>query len=178
MGSGSACTELTVTSRSCASRASPTGRRAARGRSARRRWRLGRKRGRVYGRSVHRHVCVAENQPAWAINFVRSTCPLSDGRYAVRTPAGELIYRIEEDSGCRTVDFVYETPEGETTMILPTRVVPHGRGSVFTFTIHRQHGMSDLEWEEGQRGSTRSLWSSRSCLRCDASVENQPCEVK
>src|SRR5215204_4380689 len=46
MGSASACTERTVTSRSCPSRASPTGRRAARGRSARRRWRPGRKRGR------------------------------------------------------------------------------------------------------------------------------------
>jgi hypothetical protein len=54
MGSGSACTERTVTSRSCPSRASPAGRRAARGRSARRRWRPGRKRGRVHVRSVHR----------------------------------------------------------------------------------------------------------------------------
>src|ERR687886_293234 len=45
MGSGSACMERTGTSRSCPSRASPTGSRAAtRGRSARRRWRPGRKR--------------------------------------------------------------------------------------------------------------------------------------
>src|ERR687889_1029130 len=46
MGSGSACTERTVTSRSCPSRVCSTGCRAARGRSARRRWRPGRKRGR------------------------------------------------------------------------------------------------------------------------------------
>jgi hypothetical protein len=101
---------------------------------------------------VFEYVLVPENQPSWAINFVRSTRPLSDGRYAMQTPAGELIYRIEEDPRCRTVDFVYETPEGETTMILPTRVVPHGRGSVFIFTIHRQPGMGDAEWEGGQRG--------------------------
>ena len=63
----------------------------------------------------------------------------------MQTPAGELIYRIEDDSRCRTVDFIYETPEGEGTMILPARVVPHGRGSVFMFTIHRQPGMGDLE---------------------------------
>ncbi len=106
---------------------------------------------------VFEYLRVPENQPSWAINFVRSTRPLSDGRYAMQTPAGELIYRIEEDTGCRTVDFVYETPEGETTMILPTRVVPHGRGSVFTFTIHRQPGMSDNEWEEGQRGLEEEL---------------------
>jgi hypothetical protein len=46
MGSGSACTERTGTSRSCPSRAISTGSRAARGRSARRRWRPGRQRGR------------------------------------------------------------------------------------------------------------------------------------
>jgi hypothetical protein len=106
---------------------------------------------------VFEYVSVPENQPSWAINFVRSTRSLSDGRYAMQTPAGELIYRIEYDSRCRTVDFVYETPEGETTMILPTRVVPHGRGSVFTFTIHRQPGMGDVEWEGGQRGLDEEL---------------------
>jgi hypothetical protein len=36
-------------------------------------------------------------------------------------------------------------------MILPTRVVPHGSGSVFMFTIHRQPGMGDIEWEGRQR---------------------------
>lgn len=106
---------------------------------------------------VFEYVRVPENQPSWAINFVRSTRPLSDGRYAMQTPAGELIYRIEEDSQCRTVDFVYETPEGETTMILPTRVVSHGRGSVFTFTIHRQPDMGDTEWEGGQQGLDEEL---------------------
>jgi hypothetical protein len=109
-------------------------------------------------------VRVAENQPTWAINFVRSTRPLSDGRHAMQTPAGELIYRIEEDPRCRTVDFVYETPERETTMILPTRVVPHGRGSVFIFTIHRQPGMSDVEWEEGQRGLDGELMELKKLL--------------
>jgi hypothetical protein len=106
---------------------------------------------------VFEYVRVPENQPSWAINFVRSTRPLSDGRYTMQTPAGELIYRIEQDSRCRTVDFVYETPEGETTMILPTRVVPHGGGSVFIFTIHRQAGMSNVEWEGGQRGLEEEL---------------------
>jgi uncharacterized protein YndB with AHSA1/START domain len=61
---------------------------------------------------VFEYVRVPENQPYWAINFVRSTHPFAGGRYAMQTPAGELIYRIEEDPRCLTVDFVYETPEG------------------------------------------------------------------
>jgi hypothetical protein len=113
---------------------------------------------------VFDYVRVPENQPSWAINFVRSTRPLSDGRYAMQTPAGELIYRIEDDTGCRTVDFVYETPEGQTTMILPTRVVPHGHGSVFTFTVHRQLGMGDVEWKVEQRGLEEELTELKKLL--------------
>lgn len=113
---------------------------------------------------VFEYVRVPENQPSWSINFVLSTRLLSDGRYAMQTPAGELIYRVEEDSRCRTVDFVYETPEGQTTMILPTRVVPHGGGSVFTFTVHRQPGMGDVEWKEGQRGLEEELTELKKLL--------------
>ena len=113
---------------------------------------------------VFEYVRVPENQPSWAINFVRSTRPLSDGRYAMQTPAGELIYRIEADPGCRTVDFFDETPEGETTMILPTRIVPHGRGSVFMFTIHRQPDMGDVQWEAGQRGLEEELTELKNLL--------------
>jgi hypothetical protein len=113
---------------------------------------------------VFEYVRVPESQPSWAITFVRSTRPLSNGRYVMQTPAGELIYRIEEDPRCRTVDFVYETPEGEKTMMLPTRVVPHGSGSVFTFTIHRQPGMGDVEWEEGQRGLDEELSELKNLL--------------
>ena len=42
-------------------------------------------------------------------------------------------------------------------MILPTRDVPHGHGSVFIFTIHRQPDMVDIDWEGGQRGLDEEL---------------------
>jgi hypothetical protein len=99
---------------------------------------------------VFEYVRVPENQPSWAINFALSTRPLSDGRYVMRTPFGEMTYRVEVDRRCRTVDFVFESPDGEN--VLPTRVVPHGPGAVFTFTIHRVSGVSDADWEGGQRG--------------------------
>jgi uncharacterized protein YndB with AHSA1/START domain len=106
---------------------------------------------------VFEYVRVPENQPSWAVNFALSTRPLSDGRYVMRTPFGEMVYRVEAEPRCRTVDFVFEAPGGEN--VLPTRVVPHGSGAVFTFTIHRVPGMSDVEWEGGGGGSTRSLRS-------------------
>jgi uncharacterized protein YndB with AHSA1/START domain len=104
---------------------------------------------------VFEYVRVPENQPSWAINFVRSTRPLSDGRYAMQTPAGELIYRIKEDPRCRTVDFVYETPEGQKTMILPTRVVAHGSWSVLY--VHSP----SAAWHERCRLETRKARAQR-----------------
>lgn len=104
---------------------------------------------------VFEYVRVPENQPSWAINFALSTRPLSDGRYVMLTPFGEMVYRVEVKPRCRIVDFVFETPGGEN--VLATRVVPHGPGAVFTFTIHRVPGMSDVEWEGGRRGLDEEL---------------------
>ena len=64
---------------------------------------------------VFEYVRVTENQPAWAVNFALSTRPRSDGRYVVRTPFGEMVYRVEAEPRCRTVDFVFETPGGRRT---------------------------------------------------------------
>lgn len=104
---------------------------------------------------VFAYVSVPENQPEWAINFVRSTRPLGDGRHVMETPVGEMTYRVEADASRGTVDFVFETRHGES--VLPTRVVPHPAGSVFTFTILRQPGMPDEAWENGKRGLDEEL---------------------
>ena len=104
---------------------------------------------------VFEYVRVPENQPEWATNFVRSTRGVSDGRYVMETPFGEMTYRVEADAGTGVVDFVFESPHGET--VLPTRVVRHPAGSVFAFTITRAPGASDAEWEQGKRGLDEEL---------------------
>lgn len=104
---------------------------------------------------VFEYVSVPENQPEWAVNFVRSTRPLGDGRHVMETPLGEMTYRLETDSQRGTVDYVFEGPYGES--VLPTRVVPHPAGSVFTFTLLRQPGMPDKAWEAGKRGLDEEL---------------------
>ncbi len=104
---------------------------------------------------VFEYVCVPEHQPEWAVNFVHSTRPLGDGRHLMETPVGEMTYRLEVDSQRGTVDFVFETPQGES--ILPTRVTPHPAGSVFSFTILRQPDMPEEAWEAGKRGLDEEL---------------------
>lgn len=107
---------------------------------------------------VFEYVRQPENQPKWAVNFVRSTRPLGDGRYTMETPFGELTYRVEADAARGTVDFVIQSDRGES--VLPARVVaadPVRPASIFTFTISRTPDMDDPAWEGGKRGLDEEL---------------------
>ena len=107
---------------------------------------------------VFEYVRQPENQPNWAVNFVRSTRPLGDGRYTMETPFGELTYRVEADAARGTVDFVIQSDRGES--VLPARVVaadPVRQASIFTFTISRTPDMDDPAWEGGKRGLDEEL---------------------
>ncbi len=104
---------------------------------------------------VFAYVSVPENQPEWAVNFVRSTSPIGDGRYLMETPFGPMTYRVEADAGRGTFDYRFETPAGESVM--PTRVVPHARGAIFMFTITRAPGSSEEDWQRGMIGLNEEL---------------------
>ena len=104
---------------------------------------------------VFEYVRVPENQPTWAVNFVRSTRPTTGGRYVMETPAGAMVYRVEADPQRGAIDFIIDGPGGDS--ILPARVVPHGRGAIFTFTITRTPDMNDQAWEAGMRGMDEEL---------------------
>lgn len=104
---------------------------------------------------VFAYVRVPENQPAWAVNFVRSTRAVGGGRYEMETPFGRLTYRVSADETQGTVDFLFEGPDGQS--VLPSRVTPHPSGAVYTFTIARQPGTSDEMWERGKNGMDEEL---------------------
>jgi Polyketide cyclase / dehydrase and lipid transport len=112
--------------------------------------------------AVFAFVSTPENQPRWAINFVRSTRQVEGGRYVMETPVGELRYRLDVDAKRRVADWVFETPAGETVM--PARVVPHAAGAVFSFTIPRMPGADDDAWEQGQRGLDEELETLKALL--------------
>src|SRR5262249_13559722 len=104
---------------------------------------------------VFAYAKVPENQPSWAINFVRSTRKVGEGTYVMTTPYGDMTYRVRSDASTRTIDFVFETPQGEN--VLPARVSPCGPGSIFTFTILRMPGTPDAEWAQGKKGMDEEL---------------------
>ena len=73
----------------------------------------------------------------------------------METPAGAMVYRVEADPQRGAIDFIIDGPGGDS--ILPARVVPHGRGAIFTFTITRTPDMNDQAWEAGMRGMDEEL---------------------
>jgi hypothetical protein len=91
-----------------------------------------------------------ENQPRWAIAFVKSTEPIGGGKYRMQTPFGPMTYAVEADAARGTVDFTFDTPQGPN--VLPARVVRHPTGSMFMFTITRAPGMDDQAWSAGRNG--------------------------
>ncbi len=113
-------------------------------------------------RQVFAYVRVPENQPRWAVNFVRSTRPMGGERYEMETPLGRMTYHVEANEEHGTVDFVFDAPSGDT--VLPTRVTPHPLGAVYTFTITRQPGTPDEAWEKGKTGMDEELEVLRGIL--------------
>lgn len=111
---------------------------------------------------VFGYVRVPENQPEWAVNFVRSTRPTTGGRYVMETPAGAMVYRVEADPKRGTIDFIFDGPAGDS--ILPARVVPQGPGAIFTFTITRTPDMNDQAWEGGMQGIDEELLNLKRLL--------------
>ena len=103
---------------------------------------------------VFEYVRVPENQTAWAVNFVRSTEPVGDGRYVMETPVGRLTYRVVSEERQGVVDFVFDGP-GEPVM--PGRVVRHAKGSIYMLTITRAPGMPEADWERGCLGLDEEL---------------------
>lgn len=83
-----------------------------------------------------------ENLPKWAVAFCRGL-ERRGGRWWVKTPEGELQFRIDADSKTGVVD-MYVGPTEDQMQLAPARVVglPDGR-SLFLFTLIQYPGMSD-----------------------------------
>ncbi|HKR55316.1 MAG TPA: hypothetical protein VJS20_03385 [Gemmatimonadales bacterium] len=91
---------------------------------------------------VFEFLSKVENLPKWAVVFCLGI-ERRDGRWWVKTPDGELLFRIEADARTRVVD-MYFGPAEDKMMVAPARVVGlPDRRSLFLFTVIRYPGMTD-----------------------------------
>jgi len=83
-----------------------------------------------------------ENLPKWAVVFCRGV-ERRDGRWWVKTPEGDLLFRIDADAKTGVLD-MYAGPAEDKMMLAPTRVVGlPDRRSLFIFTAIKYPGMTD-----------------------------------
>ena len=92
--------------------------------------------------AVYDYVSDLAVLPDWAIGFARSIRRDGDG-WIVETATGEEVsMRVDTDRAHGVVDFVGSpAPGGE--FAAPSRVLAHGDGSVYVFTVLQAPGMPD-----------------------------------
>jgi uncharacterized protein YndB with AHSA1/START domain len=94
---------------------------------------------------VYAFVADPRNLPRWAPNFGHEITP-ADGHWVMHTEAGPVPVRFAPDNDLGVLDHWVRLPAGE--LHNPVRVVGHGTGSVITFTLFRQEGWTDAQFDE------------------------------
>jgi catechol 2,3-dioxygenase-like lactoylglutathione lyase family enzyme len=94
---------------------------------------------------VYAFVAEPRNMPRWAPNFGHAITP-ADGHWIMHTAEGPVPVRFAPPNELGVLDHWVRLPGGEIHN--PMRVVPHGAGSVLTFTLWRQEGWTDTEFDE------------------------------
>ncbi len=85
------------------------------------------------------------NMPQWAPAFVKSIAKVN-GEWIIDSDLGKVKIEFAQVNTFGVLDHVVTLPDGQT-FNNPMRVVPAGAGSLVTFTLFRQEGMSDAEFE-------------------------------
>jgi hypothetical protein len=96
-----------------------------------------------------------ESLPLWATEFAREL-KWEHGRAKVVNGLGEFWFRIDSDPATGVID-MRAGPEPDKLALFPTRVVPLGERSAFTFTMFQGTNMSDELFEAQHASLVREL---------------------
>jgi Polyketide cyclase / dehydrase and lipid transport len=94
---------------------------------------------------VYEYARNPANLPEWA-SGLGSAVEEVDGRWYVDTPMGRVEFAFAERNPYGVLDHDLTLPSGEV-FHNPMRIVPDGDGCEAVFTLRRQPGMSDEEFD-------------------------------
>ncbi|GLY07159.1 MULTISPECIES: SRPBCC family protein [Actinoplanes] len=94
---------------------------------------------------VYAFVSDPTNLPSWAPGL-GGTVTQEDGAWFVDTPVGRARITFAPRNDFGVLDHEVVTPSGET-VYMPVRVITHGDGSEVIFTVRRQPGMTDEDYQ-------------------------------
>jgi uncharacterized protein YndB with AHSA1/START domain len=93
---------------------------------------------------VYEFASDPRNLPRWAAGLARSEVRRDGDEWIADAPFGTVRVRFVPRNSLGVMDHDV-TPESGVTVHNPMRVVPHGEGSEFVFTLIRQPGVSDAQ---------------------------------
>jgi len=97
---------------------------------------------------VYEYASNPANIPAWAPGLGTAVENV-EGEWFVATPSGRMRVRFAEPNAFGVLDHDVTLPSGEV-ISNPMRVVPAGDGSEVTFSLRRQPGMTDEDFERDE----------------------------
>ena len=103
------------------------------------------------------------NLPLWAAGLARSQVRKEGDWWVMDAPFGKARVRFAERNAFGVMDHDV-TLESGITVHNPMRVVPHGKGSEFIFTLIRQPGMTDAQFENDKAAVEKDLATLKNLL--------------
>jgi hypothetical protein len=103
------------------------------------------------------------NLPRWASGLARSEVRRDGDGWIADAPFGRIKVRFAAPNPFGVMDHDVELESG-VIVHNPMRVVPHGEGSEFVFTLMRRPGMSDTELAQDKAAVERDLETLKALL--------------
>ena len=111
---------------------------------------------------VYAFVTDGENVPRWAAGLGTSIRRV-DGEWLAEGPIGKVRVRFSPPNDLGVADHDV-TLENGVTVHNPIRIVPNGTGSSVIFTLLRQPGVSEQEFDQDARAVEKDLATLKSIL--------------
>lgn len=112
---------------------------------------------------VYEFVSDPRNLPRWAAGLARSEVKKEGDAWVADAPFGKVRITFAEKNPFGVLDHDVRLESG-VTVHNPMRVVPHGQGSEFIFTLIRQPGMSDAKFAEDEAAVEKDLRTLKDLL--------------
>jgi carbon monoxide dehydrogenase subunit G len=112
---------------------------------------------------VYEYASDPRNLPRWASGLANSEVEQDGGDWIVEASFGKVKVKFAERNTFGVMDHDVTLGSG-VTMHNPMRVVPHGDGSEFIFTLIRRAGMSDEEFAQDRASIQKDLKTLKTTL--------------
>ena len=124
---------------------------------------------------VYAFVAEPRNMPRWAPNFGHAITPAGD-HWIMHTAEGPVPVRFAPPNELGVLDHWVTLPGGEIHN--PMRVVPNGTGSVLTFTLWRQEGWTEAQFDEDAALVAADLATLKALIESEQSQSPQTEEYR